>query len=105
MEKQSHIERSKNMTLKVLLEDYGLAYSIKEGSYIKGKVKYWFKIKTFDPENDQLWMQRAQTNDRYFFVFLFLMSQYSIITNMNEGDLGMFQVRINELYTNPDKRK
>ena len=87
----------KNIILKGVLEDYGLSVSIKEGSHIKGKMKYWFQVKTFDPEEDELYMQRCRTKDKNFLLFYFLRKQYSIITNMDEMDLGMFKVQIDEL--------
>jgi len=93
----------KNIILKGLLEDYGLSVSIKEGSYVKGKIKYWFDIKVFDQEKDQLYMRRATTRDKNFITYYFLRTHYSIITNMNELDIGMFKVQIDELMNNPDK--
>ena len=83
--------------LKELLEDYGLALSVKERKYIPDKKIYWFEIKLYDESKDESYRIETQFKEKKWLVYDFLNTRYSIITNMPISYLMDLKIKIDDL--------
>lgn len=88
--------------LKDILEDYGLAVSVKERKYVPNKAVYWFEVKLYDESKDEAYRSETQFKEKRWLVYDFLNTRYSIITNMSIAHLMDLKITMDELsYTRP----